>query len=230
MHRLLMITTDARSLIRNAGPVASYLQNHEWVVDGMASDLPRRLPGLEGFHAVWDAPWRTTGMGLRELRAPARMAEFVLRQEYDLIHVRSPRAGWFTRFGLRHLRDSPSPPLIYTAEGALHRLSERIAAPWTDHLITSAAFDHAQARRLGLVPDECLHFVPDLAANPVSRRNTLIRLKTVYELALSLSPQDVHSHVPHTGISRLLRTRRALATPTRLHERDALDWSSAQRA
>jgi glycosyltransferase involved in cell wall biosynthesis len=97
-----------------------------------------------------------------------KVREVVAAGRYDLVHVHTPVASWLTRYALRKRGRGAGerPCVIYTAHGfhfydgqdmiphAVFRTMERIAASWTDYVVTVNQQDYVAAQGFGrLDPD-----------------------------------------------------------------------------
>lgn len=87
---------------------------------------------------------------------------------YSLVHVHTPVAAFLGRLAARL---TSTAPVLYTAHGfhfyrgapwynwLIYYTAERIAARWTDGLITMNSEDYENAQRLGFIPNKNLFFV-----------------------------------------------------------------------
>lgn len=189
MIRLLLVATEADDLREQALPVARHLIAQGWIVDGMARNARECDACVSGFSEVWNAPWSEFRLNPMNLVRARQVADLVIRKEFDLVHVRTPRAGFLTRLALRNMRPMAFPRVVYTASGRLSSHAERLAAGWTDHLVTATSEDLRDARQLELVANDRIHFIPKLAANVFANRRAAASLETLYRRALNL-------HVP----------------------------------
>jgi len=102
----------------------------------------------------------------------------VTAHAYDLVHVHTPIAAFVTRFALRRLPSGTRPNVIYTAHGfhfyrgqkplphAAYRAMERMAARWTDFLVTINAEDLEAARSFGTIAPSRVRLIPGIGVDP----------------------------------------------------------------
>ncbi|SDZ63327.1 Glycosyltransferase involved in cell wall bisynthesis [Evansella caseinilytica] len=110
-------------------------------------------------------------------RHPARVANFrayrkirniILKEQYQIVHVHTPVAAFLTRLACRNI---PDVRILYTAHGfhfyqgapfinwAVYHTLEKIAANWTDGLITMNEEDYAHAGKLPLRKKQAVYNV-----------------------------------------------------------------------
>ena len=97
-----------------------------------------------------------------------KIQKVVAEEEYELVHVHTPVASFLTRLACRNMKYVK---ILYTAHGfhfykgapkknwAIYNTLERIAARWTDGLITMNDEDYYSAKKLKLRKSNSIHKV-----------------------------------------------------------------------
>ncbi len=174
----LFVTTVPITLEAFLLPFARHFRQQGWRVDALANGAATS-PALEGeFDRRFDAAWSRNPLSPSNLLGTAARVRGIVRDGgYDIVHVHTPIAAFVTRFALRGLRGADRPAVIYTAHGfhfhhgqsplphALYRTLERLAARWTDYLVTINAEDLAAARELGGIDRERVRFIPGIGVD-----------------------------------------------------------------
>jgi glycosyltransferase involved in cell wall biosynthesis len=119
--------------------------------------------------AVYEIPMWRRPAPLRDLQAVCRLVRLCRRIRPDIVHAHSSKAGFIGRLAGR-LAGVPS--VIYTPHAfswemrrrgvlrVLFRMLERVAVPWTDHLI--AVSEHEKQLALGLgFPESRVTVIPN---------------------------------------------------------------------
>jgi len=175
---LLLVTTVPITLEAFLLPFAQRFRALGWRVDGLANGAS----GVERLHGEFDnlhdVDWSRDPLHPANLiGTPADVRCIVKEGGYDLVHVHTPVAAFVTRYALRSRRDEARPTVIYTAHGfhfyagqapaehAVFRGMERLAAPWTDYLVTINSEDHEAARHLGLPDPGRVRFIPGIGVD-----------------------------------------------------------------
>ncbi len=106
-----------------------------------------------------------TFQGLSELRTLGELGRIIRDGDYDVVHGNSTRAGFLARLAAHRAR---VPVVVFTAHGfffeermngfrrATYAAAERLAARWSDAIITVSEADRTAAVRAGLCPAEKL--------------------------------------------------------------------------
>lgn len=174
----LFVTTVPITLEVFLIPFARHFRREGWRVDALANGASGD-PALQGeFDTLFDVAWSRNPLSPSNLIGTARRVKrLVADGGYDVVHVHTPIAAFVTRFALRKRRRGASPTVIYTAHGfhfftgqrplphALFRTLERVAAGWTDYLVTINAEDYAAARRFGRIPSERVRLIPGIGVD-----------------------------------------------------------------
>jgi glycosyltransferase involved in cell wall biosynthesis len=174
----LFVTTVPITLEAFLVPFAEHFRALGWRIDALANGAAEdaHLDGV--FDRRFDVRWSRNPLDPRNLLGSARrVREVVSEGPYDIVHVHTPVAAFVTRFALRSLPAKPRPVVVYTAHGfhfyrggsrlknALYRLLERIAAPWTDYLVTINGEDYEAARALGGIDPSRVRLIPGIGVD-----------------------------------------------------------------
>jgi glycosyltransferase involved in cell wall biosynthesis len=178
MNSLLFITTIPAALSAFFVPIARHFQAKGWRVDAMAKGVTSDNKCLETFDRVWEVELSRNPLDPRNLFvAPPQIRKVLAQQEYEVVNVSTPIASFVTRYALNDLRKQGKPKLVYIAQGFhfyqggkpvkndIFFALEKIAAPWTDYLVTVNREDEAAAKRHRLVPEERVHYIPGTGLN-----------------------------------------------------------------
>jgi len=159
----LFVTTVPITLEAFLLPYADRFRAQGWRIDALANGSTL-VPALKGhFDRRFDVGWSRNPLDPSNLwGATSRVREVVASNGYNIVHVHTPIAAFVTRLAIHRLDASARPVVIYTAHGfhfydgqqplahALYRFMERIAAPWTDYLVTINDEDCRAAMNLGV--------------------------------------------------------------------------------
>lgn len=172
----LFVTTVPITLEAFLLPFARHFREAGWRVDAAANGASRADRIADSFDAVFDVPWSRNPLDPRNLLGSARIVrQIVAHGGYDIVHVHTPVAAFATRFALRNAAKRPS--VIYTTHGfhffegqaalphALYRTLERLAAPWTDWLVTVNEEDERAAQRLGGIDPARVRRIPGIGVD-----------------------------------------------------------------
>lgn len=156
-------------------PYARHMRSLGWQVDGMANGIPASAACAEAYDQLHDVSWFRNPLDPRNLLSiPEQLRQLVKREDYDVVHVHAPVAGFVTRFALRSML---RPSVVYTAHGfhfhsggdrlrnAVFAGLEKLAAPWTDELIVINREDAEAAERLRLAAPDHLHHFPGIGVD-----------------------------------------------------------------
>ncbi len=167
-------------------PYAQHFRSKNWVVDGASSDITqwRDLEGV--FDQVFDInfvrnPLQNPLAALAGIFATLKhIRSLVAEQGYDIVHVSTPTAAFMVRLALRGERSRTK--VIYTAHGfhffkgnsptrnRLFRGLERMAAGWTDALITINREDFDAANSFGTIAPGKVRLIPGIGVDPAKYR------------------------------------------------------------
>ncbi len=179
MPSALFVTTVPITLEAFLLPFADHFRAQGWHVDALANGTTAAAP-LEGhFDERFDVAWTRNPLSPSNLvGTSAEVRALVEEHGYDIVHVHTPIAAFVTRFALRARRGRPDGPVvIYTTHGfhfyagqaavprSSYRTMERIAAPWTDYLVTVNQEDFTAARKLGGLDRERVRYIPGIGVD-----------------------------------------------------------------
>lgn len=177
--KILYVTTVSSTINAFLIPHIEQLVNDGHQVDLACADnqpLDARLAKL-GCH-WWPIDFSRATMSAQHLHSYRQLRQLLHREKYDVVHTHTPIASFIVRLASHHLPIK----VIYTAHGfhfhqaASHKNRllfyslERLAARWTDLLITINAEDHGNALKLPVRGQvgftHGIGFKPDLATLP----------------------------------------------------------------
>jgi glycosyltransferase involved in cell wall biosynthesis len=177
-HSALFVTTVASTLRAFLRPCADHFRAQGWRVDALANGAPAAQVLADHFDSRFDVSWSRNPVDPGSLLGSSRTVRDVVRAgPYDIVHVHTPVAAFTTRFALRALPAAERPVVIYTAHGfhfyrgqgalphAALRSMERIAAPWTDYLVTINREDYEAAQRLGGIAPNRVRLIPSIGVD-----------------------------------------------------------------
>ncbi len=160
-------------------PFAEHFRKLGWEVDGMSADIASCPVCSAAFSNVYNIDWSRNPMNPSNLtNAATRVREVVSQRQYHIVHVHTPVAAFVVRYALRNWsRHHKKPVIVYTAHGfhfhkgghplknAVFLSLEKLAGPWTDHLIVINREDEGAAVKYGLVRHEQVHYMPGIGIN-----------------------------------------------------------------
>ena len=174
----LFVTTVPITLEAFLIPFAEKFRSLGWRVDALANGASAN-PRIEGaYDNRFDVKWSRKPLSPSNLIGTASAVRRIVKAgAYDIVHVHTPIAAFVTRFALRNLSVDSRPTVIYTAHGfhfyeggssvgnALYSRVERMAAPWTDYLVTINAEDYDAARTMGGIAPERVRYIPGIGVD-----------------------------------------------------------------
>lgn len=219
----IFVTTVPITLEAFLTPFAQSLRSKGWRVDALANGATENEHIATSFDHCYDVAWSRNPLDPRNLLTSAStVREIVEAGSYDIVHVHTPVAAFVTRWALRALPRATRPIVIYTAHGfhfyggqrplphAVFRTFERLAARWTDYLVTINAEDEMAAKRLGGISPNRVRRIPGIgvdvdrfapgvvaAADAATARSELSLSDTDFMLTMiaEFSPVKRHDHV-----------------------------------
>jgi len=176
--RALFVTTVPVTLEAFLAPIARHFRTVGWRVDALSNGATSNTRIADSFDERFDVAWSRNPLDPRNLLGTAaRVRDIVRAGGYDIVHVHTPIAAFVTRFALRDARRRGATCMIYTAHGfhfyegqgaaphAVFRTMERLAAPWTDYLVTINDEDFSAAKALGGIDPERVRFIPGIGVD-----------------------------------------------------------------
>lgn len=141
----------------------------------------------------WPMPFSRQALTTQHIASYRAIRQLVKQEGYTLIHTHTPIASFITRLACRHLPVR----ILYTAHGfhfsqqaakrqwLLYYPLERLAARWTDGLITMNAEDYAAAQRLPLRQKNGAHLSHGVGfqAQPAPTSNLRHKIRARYGVA-----------------------------------------------
>lgn len=182
MPSALFVTTVDITLEAFLLPFAAHLRDAGWRVDALARGAETNDRVTKAFDARFNAGWTRSPLSLASIRAIRRVSQVVSEGGYDLVWVHTPVAAMITRFTLR--KRAGRPVVIYTAHGfhfysggrrltnALYRAAERVAAAWTDYIVTINDEDYLAAREFGTIDSQHVLLFPGIGVDTSSYAST----------------------------------------------------------
>jgi len=174
----IFVTTVAVTLEAFLLPLADRLRSAGWRVDALANGAPDRPALAAHFNRLLDIAWSRSPLDPRNLIGTTRqIRRIVADADYDIVHVHTPVAAFVTRLALRSRVPQSCPSVIYTAHGfhffagqnplkyAAYRSTERVAARWTDYLVTVNREDYGAARGFGTIDADSVRLIPGVGVD-----------------------------------------------------------------
>lgn len=235
--RALFVTTVPVTLEAFLLPFADSLRAKGWRVDALANGASAVDPLHRHFDSVFDIGWTRDPRSLKHLLRLAReVRRIVVNGRYDIVHVHTPIAAFATRYALRRMRRAREVIVVYTAHGfhfyqgqakrpyRVFRNMERMAAGWTDDIITLNAEDRAAALDLGGIVPEHVHLIPGIGVDcslftPEHETAHAERLRALFDVPegnlMLTMVAEMNSNKRHgfaLDVADVLRQRRAPVT------------------
>lgn len=170
--RLLQLTTIPETLEAFLLPFAEHFRGLGWTVEAGAREAAQNARCVEAFDGVHDIGWSRNPLDPVNWRALRQVRRLVEGGAYDVVHVHTPVASFFTRLALRSQPTSSG--LVYTAHGfhfheggnaVKNRVFaglEKMAGRWTHELVVINRNDYYAALDLGIVDEARLSYVPGI--------------------------------------------------------------------
>ncbi|CEQ07437.1 glycosyltransferase [Paeniclostridium sordellii] len=163
MKKILYVTTIGRTINAFFIPHIKFLINKGYIVDiatNVDIDIDKEI--LDNGCKIFDIPFSRNPLNPINKLAFDRIRKLQQIQQYDIIHVHTPVASFITRLALRNIKKVK---IVYTCHGfhfykggsllnwAIFYPIEKIAARWTDYLITINNDDFNIAKNFNLRKD-----------------------------------------------------------------------------
>lgn len=176
-----------------------YLQSKGYEVWAAGSEDERIKKELDvmGINCV-DVPFSRSPLNKANLEAYSNLKTLFTAEAFDLVHVHTPVAALLTRLAFRH---SQGGRIIYTAHGfhffngaplanwLIYYPLERLAARWTDTLITMNDEDYDRAKKMGF-PKGSVQYVHGVGVEPLSM-NLTVDAKETLKHSLGISSDSI---------------------------------------
>ena len=204
MKKILFVTTIPQTLVTFLLPFAAYFKQKGWIVDAMANGIEGSIECQKSFERCWPIAWGRNPFKIVKLISSIKTIKIkLLRQQYDIIHVHTPIAGFIVRYALRNVKHRPK--IIYTAHGfhfypdgsfilnTVFALLEKLAGKWTDFLVVINSYDLLAAKKMQLVPCSNLHYIPGIGIDMKYYNSALVSDSQILalRLELGLSSEDL---------------------------------------
>jgi glycosyltransferase involved in cell wall biosynthesis len=177
--RILFVTTISRTIKAFLLPYVSALSGRGAVVDAMCSSSNKEIEKY--FRKVWYVKFTRSPI-LALLYLPVlinRIRKIVINEKYDIVHVHTPIASFITRISMALIEEQKRPTVIYTAHGfhfhplgnkisnALFRGLEKLAAKYTDYLITINEWDYRMAIEHNFLPENRIFYIEGIGIDAI---------------------------------------------------------------
>ena len=152
MKKILYVTTVSSTINAFLVPHIKHLINQGYKVDiatNITDDINQEL--IDMGTRVFEVDFQRTPISPKNSRAYKQIKEIHKKEKYDIVHVHTPVASFVTRYALRKEKNLK---IVYTCHGfhfykggsiinwLLFYPIEKIAAKWTDSLITINSEDY----------------------------------------------------------------------------------------
>lgn len=160
MKKILYVTTISKTINAFLVPHIKHLINQGYTVDiatNITDEVNQDLINM-GVR-VFEVDFQRTPVSPKNSTAYKQMKEIYKKEKYDIVHVHTPVASFVTRYALRKEKNLK---IVYTCHGfhfykggsiinwLIFYPIERIAAKWTDSLITINSEDYEVASKFKL--------------------------------------------------------------------------------
>lgn len=158
-RKVLFIAHVENHLLNFHQPFFTYFQNKGWQVH-LATRLGERREELGGLDVVChNVPFARSPYSLANVTAFRQLRKLMEQETFSLVHVHTPVGAFLGRLAARF---TATKPVVYTVHGfhfyqgaparnwLIYYPLERLAARWTDGLVTINREDYELARKLPL--------------------------------------------------------------------------------
>lgn len=160
MKKILYVTTVSSTINAFLVPHIKYLIDQGYKVDvatNITDDINADLINMGV--KVFEVDFQRTPISLKNSKAYKQIKEIQNKEQYDIVHVHTPVASFVTRYALRKEKNLK---IVYTCHGfhfykggsAINWIVfyplEKIAAKWTDTIVTINSEDYEIAKRFSL--------------------------------------------------------------------------------
>jgi glycosyltransferase involved in cell wall biosynthesis len=177
-HSALFVTTVPITLELFLTPLAEHFRAQGWRIDALSNGATQHAAIHGAFDNRYDITWSRNPLNPSDLFDTwSRIRRVVIEGRYQIVHVHTPIAAFMTRYALRALPAADRPVVIYTTHGfhfyqgqgllgrTAFRTLERIAAPWTDYLVTINQEDFRAAQRFGGIDRDRVRYIPGIGVD-----------------------------------------------------------------
>lgn len=160
MKKILYVTTISKTINAFLVPHIKYLMDQGYKVDiatNITDEISQEL--IEYDVEVFQISFQRSPISLKNKKAYDEIRKLQSKNKYDIVHVHTPVASFVTRLALKNEKDLK---VVYTCHGfhfykgspilnwILFYPLERLAAKWTDSLITINSEDFETANKFKL--------------------------------------------------------------------------------
>lgn len=160
MKKILYVTTVSSTINAFLVPHIKYLIDQGYKVDvatNITDDINADLINMGV--KVFEVDFQRTPISLKNSKAYKQIKEIQNKEQYDIVHVHTPVASFVTRYALRKEKNLK---IVYTCHGfhfykggsAINWIVfyplEKIAAKWTDTIVTINSEDYEIAKGFSL--------------------------------------------------------------------------------
>jgi glycosyltransferase involved in cell wall biosynthesis len=192
-------------------PFARHFRAKGWIVDGAANGASKAEDVAGEFDRVFDFDVARSPLGRGNFTvAPRQLQAALAGRRYDIVHAHTPVAAFVARAALNRFRGAGGVRMIYTAHGFhfhprgsalgnfVFSCAEKWAGRWTDDLVVINRTDEAAARRLRIVPDERIHYMPGIGVDleAYGARRVAAGEVAAFRASLGLAAGDVLFTMP----------------------------------
>ena len=164
--KILFVASVYRHLTAFHIPYIQYFQKQGYAVyaAGTGDEDKKNLQKINV--TCIDIPFSRSPLNSRNFAAYKQLKQLLIKEKFDLVHVHTPVAALLTRAAFRKIKHGK---IVYTAHGfhffagapklnwLIYYPAEKLAAKWTDHLITINEEDFKNAKKL--LPKEKISLV-----------------------------------------------------------------------
>ncbi|MEM2145951.1 MAG: glycosyltransferase family 4 protein [Candidatus Jordarchaeaceae archaeon] len=175
--KILFVTTISWTLSAFLLPYAEAIRKKGGIIDAMCSGATDEIE--EHFRKIWSIEFTRNPL-LVLLFLPyllIRIRNIISREGYDIVHVHTPIASFISRMSMGLIGKSKRPLVVYTAHGFffhplggkaynwIFKILERMAAKYTDYLITINEWDFNEAKKLKLIEDSRIYYIKGIGVD-----------------------------------------------------------------
>ena len=175
----------------------------------------------EDIHKKYNVCFSKSPTSSDNLKAYRFMKELLSKESYDIISCHTPLSSFFTRIAAKNINAK----VIYTAHGfhfykgapfinnTIYKTMERIAANYTDILVTINNEDYEAAKQFQLKQNGEVRYIPGVGVNlneieacRISREEVLNRLDIPQNAFLLMSIGELNKNKNHLFVIRTLES------------------------